>query len=106
MHHTSRKEEVKIKLGNAFDLKGERKVKNQQKISKNSTRQTIEIELKNNKPKEDVNITVEESLSCTDWEIESSNYKYIKKDIYNIEFTIPVKAEGKTVLKYTVLCSW
>ena len=101
--HTAKSEELKIKLGNAFDLTGERKVITKTKLSQTATRQTVEIELRNNKSKEDVNIIVEENLFSIGWKVESSNFKYLKKDSHNIEFIIPVKAGEKTVLQYTVL---
>lgn len=104
--HTSVKEDVKITMGNAFDLVGARKIVDQKKISKRSQRQVIEIELRNNKPNDDVEIIVEESLYCSDWDLEDSNFAFTKKDVHNIEFKIPVKAMGKAKLRYTVLCSW
>ncbi|OGB68132.1 MAG: hypothetical protein A2Y94_13460 [Caldithrix sp. RBG_13_44_9] len=104
--HTSRNEEVKITVGKAFDLVGERRVVEQKKISQRSERQVIEIELRNNKEKEDVTILVEESFYYRDWQIEESSYPFTKKDIRNVEFSIPVKADTKTILRYTVLYSW
>jgi hypothetical protein len=104
--HTGRNEEVKITVGKAFDLVGERRVVEQKKVSQRSERQTIEIELRNNKEKEDVTILVEESFYYRDWKIEESNYPYTKKDIRNCEFSIPVKADNKSTLRYTVLYSW
>lgn len=104
--HTPRNEEVKITVGKAFDLVGEKKVVERQKISKRSERQTIEIELRNNKEKEDVTITVEEYLYRTEWKIEESNFPFKKKDIRRVEFNIPVKANSKTTLRYTVVYSW
>ncbi len=104
--HTARKEEVKITMGKAFDLAGEKKVMETQKVSQRSERQKIEIELRNNKEKDDVTIVVEETFYHRDWKIEETNFNYSKKDAQNIEFAIPVKASGKTTLKYTVLFSW
>ncbi len=104
--HTGRNETVKLTMGNAFDLAGEKKIISRKKISKRSERQTIEIALRNNKPDQDVNIIVEERLSCRNWEIETSSLPFIKKDAYTIEFSVPVKADKKAELTYTVLCSW
>lgn len=104
--HTSRNEEVKITVGKAFDLVGERRIMEQKKISQRSERQTIEVELRNNKEKEDVYILVEESFYYRDWKIEESNYPYTQKDVTNVEFNIPVKASSKTILHYTILYSW
>ncbi|GAB4368236.1 MAG: DUF4139 domain-containing protein [Calditrichia bacterium] len=104
--HTSRNEEVKITVGKAFDLVGERRVVDRRKISQRSERQTIEIELRNNKEKEDVVIIVEENLYYYDWRIEDNNFPYRKVDAYHVEFDIPVKANSKQTLQYTVVYSW
>jgi hypothetical protein len=104
--HTPRNEEVKIMVGKAFDLVGEKNMVDRQKISKRSERQKIEIELRNNKPSENVTVIVEEAFYYRQWKIEESNFPYVKKDAQNVEYYIPVNANGKTTLKYTVLYSW
>jgi len=104
--HTPRNEEVKITVGNAFDLIGEKNIVDRQKVSKRSERQKIEIELRNNKQSDNVTIIVEESFYSREWKIEESNFPYVKKNAQNIEFNIPVKANDKSNLSYTVLYSW
>lgn len=104
--HTPRNEEVKITVGKAFDLVGERKVVDRKKISKRSEKQTVEIELRNNKENQNVTIVVEENMFYRNWTIEETNFSYTKKDINRIEFEIPVKANGKTTLRYTVKYTW
>jgi hypothetical protein len=106
IEHTSKNEEVKITMGKAFDLAAERKVVDRRKISERSERQKIEIELRNNKEQEDVHILVEEFLQRTNWKIEDSNYNFIKKAANQIEFNIPIKANSKTTVNYTVIYSW
>jgi hypothetical protein len=104
--HTPRNEEVKITVGKAFDLLGERKIVDRKKISQRSERHTIEIELRNNKEKENVSIIVEEYFYYGFWKIEESNFSYQKKDAQHVEFNIPVKANDKTTLRYTLTYSW
>jgi len=103
--HTPRNEEVKLVIGKAFDVTAERRIIDKKKISKRSERQRIEIELKNNK-KEDIKIRVEEFLYYPNWEISDNNFSYTKKDAQRIEFWVPVKADGKTIIQYTVTYSW
>ncbi|UCF64649.1 MAG: DUF4139 domain-containing protein, partial [bacterium] len=104
--HTPRNEEVKITVGNAFDLIGEKNIVDRQKVSKRSERQKIEIELRNNKQSDNVTIIVEEAFYSREWKIEESNFPYVKKTAQNVEFSIPVKANDKTNLSYTILYSW
>ena len=72
----------------------------------NYTRHKVEIELRNNKESENINIIVEESFYHRQWKIEESNFPFDKKNVQKVEFNIPVKANGKSILTYTVLYSW
>jgi hypothetical protein len=87
-------------------LLGERIVVDRKKISQRSERHTIEVELRNNKEKENVSIIVEEYFYYGFWKIEESNFPYKKKDAQHVEFNIPVKANDKVILKYTLTYSW
>lgn len=104
--HTPRNEEVRLTIGKAFDLRASRKVVASKRLSEHARRETVEIELRNNKEDQKVTILVEEAMAGPNWEIEQSNYKYVKKDISNIEFSVPVKANGKAKVRYTVIYSW
>ena len=104
--HTPRNEDVKITMGKAFDLKAERKLVSTTKISDRSQKITVEIELRNNKEKEAVNILVDERLPAMQWKITESNFPYKKIDISRVEFNIPVPANDKVKLRYTVVYSW
>ncbi len=106
IEHTPRNSDVRITVGNAFDLSGERNVVERQKISDRSERDKIEIELTNHKEKEDVTIVVRERLTGRYSTITESNFPYEKKDADLIEFKVPVKADQKTTVKYTVTYSW
>jgi hypothetical protein len=99
--HTPRDEKLKLFLGNAFDLVGERIVMDSRKISKTIQEEDIEITLKNRKEDESVEIIVTEGVSWRSWEIMKTNYEYEKKDARTIEFKIPVKAGKEVKLKYT-----
>lgn len=104
--HRARNEEVKIPVGHAFDLSGKRRLMESRRISNRTERQTIEIELRNNKVKDDVTIIVEENMAHRSWKIEKNNHAFTKKDIHQIEFAVPVPADSKATLRYTVLYSW
>jgi hypothetical protein len=104
--HTARKEEVKIRMGKAFDLAAERRMARREKISSRSERQTIEVELRNRKSDTNVEIVVEEALNGRDWNLEQANFPYVQKEASKLEFTVPVEADRKQVLQYTVMYSW
>ncbi len=100
--HTPKDEMVRVYVGDAFDVVGERKKIDHKEISKRVSEETFQIKLRNHK-KEKVEVVVVEKLwSYSEWEIVKSNYDYHKKDANTIEFTLPVKSDGETILTYTV----
>ncbi len=101
--HTPKDEEVKLTVGNAFDITAEEKVLNYEKISSHVEERTFEITLNNHK-KEDVTIIVEKKL-WGDWMLKDYSYEYNKIDANTIRFNIPVKSDGRTVVTYTVRTS-
>ncbi len=105
IRHTPRNEKVRIGVGKAFDLTGERIVKERINVSKRSERQKIEIELNNSK-KEDVTIIVEEAYYHRNWKIEDANFSYTLKDANRVEFEVPVNAGKKSILTVAVFMSW
>ncbi len=98
--HTPKDEEVRLRLGDAFDVIGERKVTGHRKISKRVTEETVEIVLRNHK-EEAITVLVIEHL-WGDWEILTSSMEYRKKDARTVEFDVPVKKDGETKVEYTV----
>ncbi len=102
--HTPKDEKVRIYVGNAFDIKGERAKKSQRKISDKAREETIEIKIRNHK-ETDIKVIIEENV-WGDWEIRNQSHPYKKKDANTIEFTVPVKKDAETVVQYTVLYKW
>ncbi|MDZ7260951.1 MAG: DUF4139 domain-containing protein, partial [candidate division KSB1 bacterium] len=102
--HTPKDEKVRVYLGNAFDVVGERTQKDRKDLSKRSREETWEIKLRNHK-ETDIEVTVIEHL-YGDWEIRRSTHEWKKKDAQTMEFTVPVKKDGETVIEYVVLFRW
>ncbi len=100
--HTPRDENVELFLGNAFDLVGERVVKDSRRVSQTVRDEDVEITLKNRKEDENVEILVRQQFHRRDWKIMQSNYEYEKKDVTTVEFKIPVNAGQEVKLTYTV----
>ena len=98
--HTPKNEKVRLRVGKAFDVVGERTELSQKKISDRVWEQEIEIKLRNRK-EEAIDVLVEENL-WGDWEIIQSTFASTKKDAQTAEFRIPVKADTEAVLRFTV----
>jgi hypothetical protein len=105
--HTPRDETLRLKLGSAFDVVGERR---QLAFDANSGARRAEeefsIELRNHKD-EDVEVQVQERLyRWTSWQIVSSTLPWRKDDARNISFTVKVPKNGTSTVRYRVRYSW
>ncbi|MBU4266713.1 MAG: DUF4139 domain-containing protein, partial [Candidatus Altiarchaeota archaeon] len=72
-------------------------------ISDDTWRQEVKVELANHKD-EDIVVTVKERLYC-DWELTKTTHDYEKKDAWNVEFKVPVPANGEAALEFTQIYS-
>lgn len=102
--HTPADEMVRLFIGNAFDITGERMVMDSRNIGKRSRQESVEIVLKNHK-KETVKITIVERFGSA-WQVTQSSHKLRKKDAYTAEFDVDVPANGEKNFSYTVILNW
>jgi hypothetical protein len=106
--HTARDENVQLKLGNAFDVVGERK----QADFRVDTRghwmeEDIEVRVRNQKPDEAVTVDVRESLyRWTNWTIPQHTHELVKEDAHTVHFPVRVAPKGEAVVRYTVRYTW
>lgn len=102
--HTPKDETIKIYLGNAFDIVGERKLLDK-KTSSDWQELEIEIKIKNRK-KEKIEVIVVEHHYAANWKILKATHKWTKRDVDTIEFILPVEKEKEEVLTYSVKYWW
>lgn len=102
--HTPENEKLRVFLGNAFDIVGERVQKESKAVGERSREDSIEIRLRNRK-EERVEIVAVEHL-YGDWIISKNTHPYVKKNAGTAEFAVTVPAKGEAVLTYTVLYRW
>jgi hypothetical protein len=100
--HTPKDEKVRVFLGNAFDIVGERKKTDFRQISESVTEESYEIKLRNHKEEVVEVVVVEHLYPYTNWEIIESNFKYEKKDANTLEFKISLEKDEEKILNYTV----
>jgi hypothetical protein len=98
--HTARDEKIRIRLGDAFDVVGERKQTDWKKIAKDTYEAAFEVTLKNHK-KEDITVKVVEPVPG-DWQMLGSSHEWRKGEAFAAEFLIPVKKDGEEKLTYRV----
>ncbi len=104
IHHTPRDEEISLKVGDAFDILGERTVTDSRNLGGHSSSESVEVNLKNRKD-EDVIIDVTENVGYS-WDITKSSIPFDKKNASTIIFHVPVKARSEKKLSYTVIHTW
>jgi hypothetical protein len=98
--HTPKDERVKIKLGNAFDVVGERTQKDWKKIASNLYEVEWEISLRNHKS-EAQTITVIEPVPG-DWQVLASTHAWEKVQAHTLKYEIAVPKESSVKLTYRV----
>ena len=104
--HTPKDEMIRLNIGNAFDVVGERTQTNFTKVNDRTIEETYQIKLRNHKT-EAVEVRVVEHLfRWSNWQILKSNQDYTKTDAQTIEFRIKVAPDGESTVNYTVRYSW
>ncbi len=105
--HTPKGENVRLYLGNAFDLVGSRTQTSFKMISGNVLEETYEIHLRNRKESGSVEVRVPEHLfRWSNWEIVSASADYTQLNSNTIEFRPHVDAGQEVVISYTVRYTW
>lgn len=105
--HTPADETVRLYLGNAFDLVGERRQLDfEVDHDRRTAVESFEIKLRNHKS-DAVEIRVVERLyRWATWEITRESTAHTKTDARSIEFRAAVPADGEVVINYEVRYTW
>jgi len=105
--HTPKGEKVRLQLGAAFDVVGERRQTDFVRLGDRAIEESFEITLRNHKA-EDIEVRViERLLRWSEWEIvEASPAEYNKLDAHTIEWRVNVPADGEQKVTYTVRYRW
>ncbi|MBI3112196.1 MAG: DUF4139 domain-containing protein [Ignavibacteriales bacterium] len=105
--HTPKDEPVRLYLGNAFDLVGERAQKDFKSIvSGYIVEETIEIKVRNHKDETATVQVHEHPWRWNQWEIVKSNTEWTKVDQTTLNFPVKIKKDGEAVITYTIRYSW
>ncbi len=98
--HTPRDEKIRVKMGEAFDVVGDRKQMEWRALGSCVSESRWEIEIRNHK---DTAVEVEDYEPIGgDWTVLESSLPYEKKDAGTFTFNVKVPARGKTKFHYRV----
>ncbi len=105
--HTAKDEEVKLYLGNAFDLVGERVQKDFKSIAAGRiVEETIEIKVRNHKNESAEVLVYEHPWRWSQWEIVKANAEWEKVDQSTLKFPVKIGKDQEKVVSYTIRYSW
>jgi len=102
--HTPRDETVRIKMGEAFDVVGDRRQMDFDIIGECVTESEWEIKLRNHKD-EEAEVEVFEPVGA-DWEILTSSHEATKVDAHTFKYTVKIPARGEETITYRVRVRW
>ena len=107
IEHTPKDATVRLKLGSAFDVTGERRqVDYRVDTRARWVEEEIEITLHNHKP-QPVDVQVREPMyRWSNWRLVSQTQEYKKDSAQLIHFDASVPKDGTTVIRYRVHYSW
>lgn len=98
--HTPKDEDVRVKVGDAFDIVAERKQTDYKVLARNLYEYAYEIKIRNHKDSA-INVVVNEPIGG-DWEMISSTFEAKKTAAFAAQFNVPVAKDGEATLSYRV----
>jgi hypothetical protein len=105
--HTAKDEQVRLYLGNAFDLVGERAQKDFKSLAAGRViEETIEVKVRNHKDGAATVQVYEHPWRWSQWEIISANSEWTKVDQTTLSFPVKIAAGGEKTVRYTIRYSW
>jgi len=107
IRHTPKDEDVRVKLGTAFDVVGERRQTDFTVNTKGRVmEEAFEIKVRNHKDQA-VEVVVRENLyRWSQWSLVGQSQPSEKKDAQTIEFPVKIAADGEAVITYRVRYTW
>ncbi len=102
--HTPKDEKIRLYVGDAFDVVGDYKRTNYEKISDRIIEETFEVKIRNHK-ETPVEVKVVDHV-WSDWKVIQHSHDFVKKDAHTIEFPVKVAKDGETIVTYTIRTEW
>ncbi len=105
--HTPKDEKVLVRLGQAFDVVGERTQTDfRPDTGRGTMTDSYKIQIRNHKATP-VKVVIKENLyRWNEWEITASSDPFTKIDARTIHFDVDVPADGEKTVTYTVRYTW
>lgn len=102
--HTPRDEEIRIKMGEAFDVVADRRQMDYTAVSRCVSESSWRIDVRNHKD-EDVTVQLVEPVGG-DWDILSSTHPATRVDAGTFTFDPRIEARGEATVEYRIRVRW
>ncbi|NLA90285.1 MAG: hypothetical protein GX843_01395 [Synergistaceae bacterium] len=99
--HTPRNEEIRLTVGEAFDVVAERRQTNYKKLAEKLIETSWELTVKNRKKDEAATVSFLES-AYGDWEVISSTGKYEKTAAFALRFDVTAGPDEEKTVEFTL----
>lgn len=100
IEHTPKDEDVRLRIGDAFDVVGERKQTDYRQLLNNIHESAYSIVLRNHK-EEDITVDVVEPFQG-DWQIIESSHAFVKRDARSAVCSVAIPKDGEVTITYRV----
>jgi hypothetical protein len=100
IEHTPREERVKLRLGQAFDVRADRRQTDFEILTSTLWESAWEIKIRNHKD-EAIVVELREPMGG-DWEVLDSSHEWIKETSSLAVFKVPVRPDEEVVVTYRV----
>ncbi len=100
IEHTPKNEDVKVKLGEAFDVVADVAMMDFQQLAERLYEAAYQIDLRNHK-ESDVTVKVVQKMP-RDWEVLDSSHEWKKEDARTLAFEVPVPSNGAAKVTFRV----
>ncbi|MBW8887231.1 MAG: DUF4139 domain-containing protein [Fibrobacteres bacterium] len=105
--HTPKDEEMRLYLGNSFDVVGERAQIGFVKLALNrGVEETFRIKVRNHKSEAVEVMIYEHPWRWSGWKIPKTNVKFEKVDQSTIRFPVKIEPEKEAIVNYTIRYQW
>jgi hypothetical protein len=104
IEHTPKDEELRLQLGNAFDIAAERKQTDFRRLSDRVFESAYEVRVRNHKDAA-ITVRVVEPVGG-DWTMLQNSHPFKKTQAFEVEFALPVAVDQEAVLSYRVRVSY
>ncbi len=100
--HTPEGEQVRLKLGEAFDIRGERKSTDIQRQGREIVSRSFSITLRNHKETEIAVDIIEDTPGWQEWKVRNASHESEKRSARQLVFPVKVPAKGSVTVTYTL----